>query len=158
MQDGQCKYIVTLRRVHATIVAVEKQYLLHILSLRCPACNATAPYCHMWLVRLLRYFSTLSHEWHGFRKNNLVNHKMDVFILSTNLSETFIILRRTERDMIQSVCRSSCKYPLLWSDFNEIWILPTDFRKIFKYQVHKNPFSWSPVVPCGQTDRPTWRS
>ena len=31
-QDGQCTSNVTLRRVRATFVAVEKQYLLHIVS------------------------------------------------------------------------------------------------------------------------------
>jgi len=39
-------------RVRATIVAVEKQWVLHklgvcICSLRYPACNAHAPYCHL---------------------------------------------------------------------------------------------------------------
>ena len=32
IQDRQCTYNVTLRRFRATIVAVEKQYVLHILS------------------------------------------------------------------------------------------------------------------------------
>jgi len=31
-QDRQCKYNVTLMRVHETIFAVEKQYVLHISS------------------------------------------------------------------------------------------------------------------------------
>jgi len=34
-QERQYSYNVTLRRVRATIVAVEKQYVLHILSV-CP--------------------------------------------------------------------------------------------------------------------------
>ena len=46
-------YNVTLRRVRATIVVVEKQRILHslsvcICSVRYLACNAHAPYCHLW--------------------------------------------------------------------------------------------------------------
>jgi hypothetical protein len=39
-QDRQCTYNVTLRRVRETMVAMEKQYVLHVLcvcSLRYPA-------------------------------------------------------------------------------------------------------------------------
>jgi hypothetical protein len=67
----QCTYNVTMRRVHETIVAVEKQYVLHIglcvrmlaciwvpghlgvcmriraYSLANPARNAYAPYCYV---------------------------------------------------------------------------------------------------------------
>jgi hypothetical protein len=61
IQDSQCTYNVTMRSVRATIVAVEKQYVQHILhiyviliprvcvcSLRYPACNAHARYFHLW--------------------------------------------------------------------------------------------------------------
>jgi hypothetical protein len=49
-------YNVTLRRLRAAIVAVEKQWVLHNLSVVCvcvcsprhPARNAHAPYCHLW--------------------------------------------------------------------------------------------------------------
>ena len=48
----------------------------------------------------LHYFSTLSHKLHDFRKKKLLNIKC-VFRFSLQpLSETFIILRRNERDMI----------------------------------------------------------
>jgi len=50
----QCTYNVTLRRVLASIVAVEKQWVLLVCasSLSYPGCNALAPYCHMWPARL----------------------------------------------------------------------------------------------------------
>jgi hypothetical protein len=63
-QDRQCTYSVTLRRVRATIVAVEKQWVLLIVSvysLRYPACNAHAPYCNLWptsLYNILPHFLT----------------------------------------------------------------------------------------------------
>jgi hypothetical protein len=45
---SKCTYDVTLRRVRANVVVVEKQWLLHILSVcvcspRYPACNVHAP-------------------------------------------------------------------------------------------------------------------
>jgi hypothetical protein len=46
--------------------------------------------------------------------------------------------------------RLHVKYLLFLSDFNETWILSTDFRKILKF--HENLSSGSRVVPCGQMD------
>ena len=68
-QDRQSAYNVTMRRVLATIVAVEKLY--YILSpslcacvcvraraLSYPVCKTHAPYCHAWSVPAVQYFST----------------------------------------------------------------------------------------------------
>ena len=60
-QDRKCRYNVTLRRVHATIVAVEKQWVLHNLSvcicnLKHPANNAHAPYSQLWSAPLYSIF------------------------------------------------------------------------------------------------------
>jgi len=38
-----------------------------VCSLRYPACNAHAPYCHLWRLAV-PYFSKLSHKRHEFRK------------------------------------------------------------------------------------------
>jgi hypothetical protein len=50
-QERQTTYNLTLKRAFANIVAVEKQKVLHVLregfSLRYPACNARAPFCHV---------------------------------------------------------------------------------------------------------------
>jgi hypothetical protein len=43
-------YNITLRRVRATIVAVEKLQVVYLVSVCSPrylACNAHAPYCHL---------------------------------------------------------------------------------------------------------------
>jgi hypothetical protein len=68
------------------------------------------------------------------------------------LSEIFLILGRTEWDMINIVYSLVVKYPLFLSGFNETWTLSRNFRKILKYKFHKNPFSGNRVVPYGQTD------
>jgi len=50
----------------------------------------------------VQYFPTLSHKGHHFRKK--VNEPiMRVLIFYTSFSETFLILRRTERDVIKNV-------------------------------------------------------
>jgi len=61
----------------------------------------------------LSYFSTLSHKLHDFRGEKVTEHKICVLILSTNLSATFYILRRTERDIIKNACLSSCAVPVI---------------------------------------------
>ena len=89
------------RRVLATIVAVEKQWVLHnmsvcICSLRYPACNAHVPYCHLWHIRLCNIFPHYLSQTIWFSKKKVIEHKMCVLILSTTLPETFFILRRIE--------------------------------------------------------------
>ena len=52
----------------------------------------------------LQYFSTLSHKRHDFRKKKMLWNKRSVFWFTVRiLSETFLILRRIERDMIKNV-------------------------------------------------------
>ena len=64
-QKGQCTYKVTLRHVRATIVAVEKQGVLHnlsvcISSLKHPASNAHAPYFYLWPAPLYNFLNIFS--------------------------------------------------------------------------------------------------
>ena len=61
-------------------------------------------------------------------ENEVTEHKPCVLIFCTNLSETFFILRRTERDMITNVYRSLCKVPF-------ILIKPEFFRQIFEKKI-----------------------
>jgi hypothetical protein len=59
IQDGQCTYNVTLKRFRKTIVAVEKQLVLHTLECVCSlrySSNAHEPYCHLWPARLYSIF------------------------------------------------------------------------------------------------------
>ena len=57
---------------------------------------------------VLLYFSTLPHKLYDLRK------KVSVFRFSLQIwSETFLILRRNERDIIKIVYWSSCILPVL---------------------------------------------
>jgi hypothetical protein len=73
----QCTYNVILRRVRATVLAVGKQLLIHILSV-CLLHYVSSMQCVMRHVILfmvcqdLTYFSTLSLKWHDFRKKRWI--------------------------------------------------------------------------------------
>ena len=57
-------------------------------------------------------FSTLSHKRHDLRRKTLLKIKCVSWFSSQVLSETFLILRRTQRDIIINVHTSSCKVTL----------------------------------------------
>ena len=93
---------------------------------------------------------------HYLRKCTIVGKKKVlkkkcVFWFSLQLlSETFLILRRTERDVYTLLCKVSA----ILVGFHETSIFSTDFRKTLKCKISWNirPVgSW--VVPCGQKDR-----
>ena len=95
------------------------------------------PYCHI-TCQVLLYFFTLSHKWHDFRIK-LLNIKCAFWFSLQLSSETFLILRITERDTIKKFF-FHVKHPFLSSDLNETWFFSTDFQNILKYQI-----SWKSV-------------
>ena len=113
-----------------------KYYMLWVCvcSLRYPACNAHSPYCHLWPAPLYRIFPHYPLKGTIF-EGRVLNTKCVFWFSVQLLYETFLVLRRTERDMIKTVRRYSCEVPLCLSDFNGTWILATDFRKILKYWI-----------------------
>jgi len=160
--DRQCTYNVTLTRVRATIVAVEKQWVLHnlsacICSLRHPASNAHAPYCHLWPARLCNIFPRYLVTARLSGGGELIKRKCVFWFSLQLLSDTFLILRRNERDIIKNVYWSSCKVPLFLSEFNETWIFSTDFPKILKHKISWNSVHWEPSCSM-RKDGHTWWS
>ena len=103
----------------------------------------------------LQYFSTLSHKRHDFRKR-IADNKMCVFIFFTQLSDTLLILRRNERDIIEMYIGLHVKCPLFLSHFNET-IFATDFRNIFKYNISWKSVQWEPSCST-RTGRQTCRN
>ena len=72
----------------------------------------TVLYCHLWPVRLYHFF------WHylingAIFGKDAVELKMCVLIFTTILSETFLILRRIQRDIVINIRRYSCKVPVI---------------------------------------------
>jgi len=65
----------------------------------------------------VQYFSTVSHKRHNIRKKKLFTIKMCVLIFSTLLSDIFLVLRRTDKDMIKNLHWSSYKVPNILDTF-----------------------------------------
>jgi len=99
----------------------------------------------------LPYFFRLSHKRHDFReKSHWTKH---VFWFSIQLlSETFLILGRIQRDMIEMCIGLHVKYPIFLSDFNKNRIFLRDFQKITKYQILRKSLQWKPSCSM-RTDR-----
>ena len=55
-----------------------------VCSLRYPACNAHAPYCYLWPVRLYSIFPHYLIDGSICEKKNVTEHKMCVLIFFTN--------------------------------------------------------------------------
>ena len=88
-----------------------------ICSLRYPACNARGPY-HLWPAPLYKIFQHNVING-GFSEKKLLIIKCVLQLSLQVLFATFFILRRTERDMIENVYRSSCSVNVTLADFNE---------------------------------------
>ena len=87
-------------------------------------------------------------------KKKLLNVKMCVLIFSTVLCETFLVLKRIQRDVIISVrayvfmrrTLYSCQI-LVKLEFSQ-----QIFEKYSNIEFREKPSSGNGVVPCGQTD------
>ena len=86
----------------------------------------------IWPARFNNIFPHYLKNSKIFNKERAWNTKFVFWFSLQSLSETFFVLRRTERNMIINVCWSSCKLPNI--------------------KFHKNPLRGSTIVPCGRTD------
>ena len=64
----------------------------------------------------VQYFSNLAHKRYDFRKK-LLNTKYVLWLSLQPFSETFLILRRNEGEMIKNVYWSSCTVPVTLDTF-----------------------------------------
>ena len=87
-----------------------KYYIFRVCvcCVRIPACNVHATYFHLRPVRFLNYFPHYLINGTMFLKK-LLNIKCVFWFSLQLLPETFLILRRNERDMMKNVHWSSCE-------------------------------------------------
>ena len=93
-----------------------------------PACNAHAPYCHLWLSGLYSIFPHYLINGTIFEKM-LLNTKCVFWVSLQLLSEISFILRRNERDMIKYVYWCLCKVAVIIVRFERNLNFFTDFIK-----------------------------
>ena len=128
-----------------------------VCSFRCPACNAHAPYCHLWPAQLYTIFT--HHLINGtiFEKSCWIQNACFNFLYN------FCLKHFSFQDELSEMWSKMCiclhiKCPLFLSDFNETEFSRQFFEKYSDIKFYENPFSWSQVFPCGQTDGRTCRS
>jgi hypothetical protein len=78
-----------------------------VCSLSFPACNALEPYCHLWSAPLYSIFPHYLKNARFSKKVTEIN--LHVLIPSSNVSVTFLIIIRTERDITKNVYCSTCE-------------------------------------------------
>ena len=143
-------YNVTLRYVHRTTVAIEKQWVLRIsvcahartrMHVALLIQHAKHMSCIMFscdLSGFTTYFKIISNSTIFGKK--LLNMKCVFWLSLQLLSETFPIVRRIMRDIVINVKSLHIKYQLLLSDFKTCIFL-TDFLKNFNIKFNQYPSS-----------------
>jgi len=96
-------------------------------------------------------FSPLSHILQDFRKIKLFNIKC-VFWLCIQTLKQFLVWIECSEILSYVYLDLHVKYPLFLSDFSEIGIFWTDFRKC-SYQISWKSVLWEPIAPFERTDR-----
>jgi hypothetical protein len=124
-----------------------------VCSLRYPACNAHAPYFRLWFVRVYHIFPHYFIKGTIFQRE-LLNIKCVFWFILQIFSETFLIVRRNERDTIKNVHRASCTVPVIFVRFKWKLNFSTDFGKILQCQISQKSVQWEPTCSMW-TDRRT---
>jgi hypothetical protein len=119
-QYRQCTYNVNIEarscnhRCSGKSVSITKPECVCICRVGYTACNAHALYFYLWSATLYSIFPHYLLNDTIFRKRKmLLTIKRVIWFSLQFLTETFLILRRNERDMSKTVYWSDCKVPVI---------------------------------------------
>ena len=119
------------------------------------ACKAHAP-CYIFMrpvCKSVSYFF-LNYLTNDTIFGKIIEHKICVLILSTNLSGTSLVLRRIQRDVMNvNVCIQSKCYSC--PSLIKLQFSRQIFEEYATIKFYANPSSWSRTVLCGRADRLT---
>ena len=145
-----------MRRVWTIIVAVENQlsiaYSESVSSLRYPASNAHAPYCHLWPALLCDIFPHYLVNGLIYKKK-LLNIKL-CFDFLYNFCLTHFSFQEKMSDRWSKMYWSSCKVPI--NSYQILMKLEFSWQVFEKYsniKFHEYPSSGSWVVPFSKIER-----
>jgi hypothetical protein len=94
-----------------------------VCSLRYPACNAHAPYCHLWPAQVYNIFPHYLINDTIFRRKKLLQIKCVFFLYNICLKHFSFW------DELSDIwSKMYAKYLLFFSDFNETWIFLTHLQ------------------------------
>jgi hypothetical protein len=111
--------------------------------------------CHIVICGLSSFPMFPHYLINGAIFEEVIGNKM--CFISTTFSKTFLILSRTEGDVIKYVHRSSCKVTVMVFGFTRNLYFLDRFSKNTHIKFNANPSSGSRVVLCVRTDRQIWQ-
>jgi len=122
-----------------------------VCSLSHLACKAHAPFFRLWRVWHISPHYFINDK--PFEKK-LLNIKCVLWLFLYD-SESCLILRRIEPDIIINVRWSSCQAPVILVKFSRKLNLPTGFQKFFEYEIWWTFVEWESscfIRTRGQSD------
>ena len=158
-KTGNARYNVTLWRVVQPLLQwkINEYYIFWVCvcSLGYTAWSAHEPFYLVWPVRLYSIFPHYFNNCTIFEKKKSLNMQYVLWFSLQILSLTFLILRKTERDMINKVYRSSCKVSANLVRFYRNLNFSTYFRELLKHNISWKSVQWEPSCSMrtdGRTD------